>query len=177
MARPKMSRAISEVEKPAVQKTKRNIEYDLLTDEDKARIRAEAQAKIDERAKLAAEKAYYEAQVEELERSRYPEIFEETFDITLDLALYAQYISLNGKQFLHGVTYRNVPRSVYQVLKEQEQWTHRHEQSLKSGSDYNTFYRRERALSTIKNDPNAIQMSGRGGVTAGGQPVALRTHF
>jgi hypothetical protein len=176
MAKSRLNRPIVEVEKPVAPKTKRAIEYDLLTEEDKTRIRAEAQAKIDERAKLAAEKAYYEAQVEELERSRYPEIFEEKFDITLDLALYAQFVSLNGKRYYHGVKY-TVPRSTYQTLKEQEQWTQRHEASLKSGDDYNTFYRRERALNTVKNDPNAIQLSGRGGATAAGQPIALRTHF
>ena len=69
MAKSRLNRPIVEVEKPVAPKTKRAIEYDLLTEEDKTRIRAEAQAKIDERAKLAAEKAYYEAQVEELERS------------------------------------------------------------------------------------------------------------
>lgn len=161
---------------PVAPKPKRVIEYDLLTDEDKVRIRAEAQAKIDERAKLEAEKAYLESQVEELERSRYPETFEEKFDITIDLALYAQDISLNGKKYMHGATY-TVPRSTYQTLREQEQWTHRHEQSLKSGDDYNNYYRRERALNTVKADPNSIQLSGRGGATVGGQPVNLRTHF
>jgi len=176
MAKSKINRPIVEVEKPVVPAKKRAIEFDLLTEEDKIRIRGEAQAKIDERAKLAAERAYYEAQVEELERFRYPEIFEEKINITLDLALYAQYISLNGKQFHHGVSY-TVPRSTYQTLKEQEQWTHRHEESLRSGDDYNSVYRRERALNTVKNDPNSIQISGRGGVTAAGQPVQLRTHF
>jgi hypothetical protein len=176
MAKARMNRPISEAANPVAPKTKRAIEYDLLTEEDKIRIRGEARAKIDERAKLAAEKAYYEAQVEELERDRYPEIFEEKFDITLDLALFAPDIALNGKRYYHGVKY-TVPRSIYQVLKEQEQWTHRHAESLKSGDDYNTFYRRERALNTVKNDPNAIQLSGRGGATAAGQPVALRTHF
>src|SRR5271166_5646538 len=176
MAKARINRPITEVAKPVVQKAKRTIEYDLLTDEDKDRLRAEAKSKVDERAKLAAERAYYDGQVEELERSRYPEIFEEKIDIIVDLALYAQYISLNGKKFMHGVKY-TVPRSTYQVLKEQEQWTHRHEAALKSGDDYNTFYRRERAQTASKNDPNSIQVSERGGVTAAGQPVQLRAHF
>ena len=122
MARPRIPRQ-APASIPVVSKPKRVIEYDLLTEEDKTRLRAEAQAKIDERAKLAAEQAYLESQVEELERSRYPEIFEEKIDITIDLALCAQDISINGKKYMHGATY-TVPRSVYQTLKEQEQWTH-----------------------------------------------------
>ncbi len=178
-----MSRAISESEKPIPPKPKRNIDYDLLSDEDKERITREAEGKIAERARLEAEKAFYVQEVERLERNKYPEIFEEKFQITLDLALYARCsggvsgICLDGKTYLHGGSY-TVPRSVYLVLKEQEQATQRHEASLHEGDPYHTFYRRERALqSGVKNDPNSVQVSARGGIVAGGKPYITSTNF
>jgi hypothetical protein len=172
-----------EADKTVAPKPKRNVDYDLLTDEDKARLTKEAEDKIGERAKLEAERAFYAKEVERLERVKYPEIFEEKLDIRLDLALYARIannlsgISLDGKHYLHGGLY-TVPISVYRVLKEQEQATHRHEASLHEGDPYHTFYRRERALqANVKNDPASIQISSRGGVTAGGRPFSTTTSF
>lgn len=183
--RPVLNRPIED-DQPRVPRAtplKRNIDFDLLTDEDRERITKEAEAKIAERAKLEAEKAFYAKEVERLERDKYPEIFEEKCEITLNLADYAvcgtgaggggkgvSGIMLDGKVYLHGGHY-TVPRSVYMVLREQEQASHRHEESLHAGDPYHTFYRRERALQAgVKNDPNSIQISARDGITVSGRP-------
>lgn len=188
--KPILSRAIQESadKVPLPPKPKRNVDFALLSDDDKERLTAEAENKIAERARLEAEKAFYAKEVERLEQIKYPEIFEEKFDIVLDLALYARCgggtsgngfsgIMLDGKTYLHGGRY-TVPRSVYLVLKEQEQASHRHEASLHAGDPYQSFYRRERAQQgDLKNDPNSIQISARGGITAGGRPYTPTTNF
>lgn len=188
--KPILSRAIQDsADKPQTPpRPKRNVDFALLSDADKERLTKEAEEKIAERARLEAEKAFYAKEVERLEQVKYPEIFEEKCEIVLDLALYARCgggtagngfsgLMLDGKTYLHGGRY-TVPRSVYLVLKEQEQAGHRHEASLHAGDPYQTSYRRERAQQgELKNDPNSIQISPHGGITAGGRPYAPSTNF
>lgn len=95
----------------------------VLSEEDKAAIRAKAREKVREEVKDRATKALLEQFVEEERQLMIPG--EELCEIFLDLASHSQYIMLDGKQYLHHHWYQ-VKRAVFQVLSEQMNrgWAH-----------------------------------------------------
>lgn len=137
----------------------------LLSDEKKEELRAKARAKIEARDLLDAEEAYLKSQMDALDRERHPEAEVEMREIRVDLALYADRVTLDGRVFMVGELY-TVSKAVYDVLKECERMSYRHDREINNNSTDN-FYRRERGL-TLNWQTGAASRSDNG------QPVAVR---
>lgn len=123
-------------------------QYDeILTVEDVAEIHAEAKQAVRKdmrkkaRAQLLAEaKANIQREADlEMRRGR---ARGDMVDITINLAVYAASLKLDGQEFWHGVTYR-VGRDVAKVLQEQMQRSHEHQASI---SGQKKDYSRERNI-------------------------------
>lgn len=119
----------------------------LLTEEKKAELREAAQRKIMARDIADAEEQYLKEQMELADKAKHPEIFEEMREIRLDLALYADRVILDGRAYFADESY-TVTKRVYDVLKECEQASYRHDNEIKSGDTNDSFYRKQRAAST-----------------------------
>ena len=129
---------------PKAHEPKRAVDVDaLLTPEKKAEISAKAKMKVEARDILDAEEAFLKSEMERVERERHPEVFVEMREIRLDLALFADRVTLDGKVYYAGELY-TVPKPVYDVLKEFERNTYRHDEEIKSGNTNDAFYRKER---------------------------------
>ena len=123
----------------------REVDMSVLTPERIAEITAKAEAKHKARQLLDAEEAFLEKELARLEKIAHPETQHEMIDVRIDLALYADKIMLDGKQYFHGELY-TVPRPVYEVIMEVQQATRRHDAEIHgdTGADY---YRKTRAMS------------------------------
>ena len=119
------------------------VNFDLLTEDDKVRLLAEAEARVAKREKERAEDAYLELQELKIAKRTNPESFQEDRTITIDLALYADDVNIDGRRYEKGRTY-TVTKSVYDTLVEVAQRTFRHEHEIKSGDPYNSYYTRQR---------------------------------
>ena len=129
---------------PKAHETKRAVDIDgLLTDAEQAAIREKARVKILARDKLDAEEALLKREMDRLDREAHPEVFPEMREIRVDLALFADRIILDGKQYFAGETY-TVSKAVYDVIKEAERNTYRHDNEIRSGDSSDAFYRKER---------------------------------
>jgi hypothetical protein len=119
------------VDKPSVPKGPRKpparIDFDLLTAEDKLRIQEEVLAQARAEQKAAALEAYRKVALEEARREEGLE--EEMISFVLDLAEFADRLTIDGKIFFHGRHY-TVPRSVYQVLTDMAYKTHQHQHEI-----------------------------------------------
>jgi hypothetical protein len=129
---------------PKAHEPQRALDFDaLLTPEKQAEIRAKAKAKIAARDILDAEEAFLKAEMEKADKAAHPEAFVEMREIRIDLALFADRIVLDGKHYMAGELYV-VPKPVYDVMKEMERNTYRHDEEIKSGHSNDAFYRKER---------------------------------
>ena len=128
---------------PKAHEPKRVVDFDILSDVEKDAIRQKAVAKVQARNKLDAEEAFLKAEMERHERETHPEVFPEMREIRIDLALFADRIILDGKQYFAGELY-TVPKPVFDVIKELERNTYRHEEEIRSGNTNDAFYRKER---------------------------------
>lgn len=133
----------------------------LLSEEKKLELRETARRKVLARDIADAEEAYLKAQMSAVDKETHPEIFVEMREIRLNLALYADRVTLDGHAFYADELY-TVPKPVYDVLKECERMTARHDEEIRSGDTNDNFYRRSRAMS--------VNMR-TGAATVGGQPV------
>ena len=118
----------------------------FLSAEEMADITKRAKAKIAARDKLDAEEAHLNAELTRLDAEAHPEKAEEMREITIDLALYADRIILDGKVYFHGSRY-TVRRSVYDVMQEIMARTRRHDDEIHSGEPGDSYYRKSRAMS------------------------------
>jgi hypothetical protein len=118
-------------DKPTVTKGPRKppvrIDFELLTAEDKLRIQEEVLAQARDEQKAAALEAYRKVALEEARREEGLE--EEMISFVLDLAEFADRLTIDGKIFFHGRHY-TVPRSVYQVLTDMAFKTHQHQHEI-----------------------------------------------
>lgn len=128
---------------PKPHEPKRAVDFDVLTPEKKAELTAKAKAKVAARDMLDAEEAFLKAEMEKHERELHPEVFVEMREIRLDIALYANKVVLDGKVYFANELY-TVPKPVYDVLKEIECNSFRHEREIRSGNTDDAFYRKER---------------------------------
>lgn len=129
---------------PKPHEAKRELDFDaLLSPEEQAAIRVKAKAKIAARDKLDAEEALLKQAMDEQDKLAHPETFVEMREIRIELALFADRVILDGRHYYAGEVY-TVPKPVYDVLKEMERNTLRHEQEIKSGNTSDAFYRQER---------------------------------
>ena len=118
-------------DKPIVSKGPRKpaakIDFELLSAEDKLRIQEEVLAQARAERKLAAEAEYKRIALDEARREEGLE--EEMISFVLDLAEFADRVTIDGKIFFHGRSY-TVPRSVYQLLTEMAYRTHYHQHEI-----------------------------------------------
>ena len=140
---PKFSRAIRDPDRPEAPAKPEDVDLSLLSDAEKLELQRKAEARVLAREKDRAEEAYLAAEEDRIERTRRPQKFEEMRTITIDVALFAEGVRLDGKLYEYGRTY-TVTKSVYDTIMEQAQRTYRHEEEISSGNSYNSFYSRQR---------------------------------
>ena len=121
-------------------------DFNLLDEAAKTKLRAEAEEKFKQREIARAEDAFLKEELERLDREAHPEIVEEKRDIdTGELAVYADRHMIDGRTFWADHIYKNIPKSLYDVLMEQQCRTRRHQAEVQSGDNYTTTYSRIRA--------------------------------
>ncbi len=120
--------------------------HPILSNADVLAARAKAKARLDKERHAAAMKAVEEA---EAERLRVEEGLvtgdgakDELVEMTLDLAQHSQNITLNGRPYWHGFTYK-VPRHVADTLRDiqAQGWKH---QDVVDGKDLTQHYQANR---------------------------------
>jgi hypothetical protein len=124
----------------------------ILSPEDVAAVYAEADAKVKADAvKKAKAELLAKAEAELKREAHLAQLRAESttgdlVDVDIDLAPYAPWVRINGREFLHGVRYR-VRRDVACVLLEQIQRTWDHEKSTKGErSDRERFRQRNTVI-------------------------------
>jgi hypothetical protein len=111
--------------------------HPLLSEEEVAKIRAEARAKIKAEQLSAAKKALLEEEMAKLRAeaglTTGDEAKDEMVTITVDLAEHSDRLTLNSVPYWHGHTY-TVPRHVADTLREMmyRGWQHQNELDGKS---------------------------------------------
>ncbi|MDE1867927.1 MAG: hypothetical protein KGI08_09500, partial [Thaumarchaeota archaeon] len=139
--------------------SKREINFDILDEDTKNSIRRKAEEKYLEKEKVAAEDAFLEKELERLEREAHPEIAEEERDITIDLPLFADRITIDNNIYFNGRIY-TVKKSTYDVLMEIMQRAKRHEIEVTTGGDYYQYYMKERAKHSLSFKTGAATHNG-----------------
>ena len=99
--------------------------FDLLSPEQKTELTAKAKARVEARERDRAMEAFLSAEVDRIERELHPEAFEEEREITVDLAIYADRLIINGKHYMHGRTY-TVKKSLFDAMNDIIAHTHKH---------------------------------------------------
>lgn len=127
-------------------------DFSLLSDEAKEEITKEAKAKVEATAKDRAMEAYLAKEVERLERELVPDAHEEEKEITLDLAIYADRLIINGRHYMHGRTY-TVKQSLYNAMKDIQSQTWKH-------------------YAATHKDPNEAAMKAQQAIAKGGHSYA-----
>lgn len=110
---------------PRVEEREPAPNFDLLSDERKAKLTEDAKSKVEARERVRAEDAFLAAEIERIERELIPDAHEEMKEIVIDLALGNDQIVLDGKWYMYGRTY-TVKKSIYDSLREIIQRTHWH---------------------------------------------------
>jgi hypothetical protein len=102
------------------------IDPTLLSEADKAALRAKARERVDKERRDAAMDAFLGSEVELARRAHIPN--QEMKYITLDLAGHSLFIMLDGTVYFHGETYE-VPKMVYDTMAEivSRGWEHESE--------------------------------------------------
>lgn len=146
---------------PAHERT-RDIDLSILSEAKRKEITEKAKTKVAARLLMEAEDELLRQEMKRLEIEQHPEIEEERREIRIDLAAYADKVLLDGRAYFHGELY-DVTKSVYDVLRECESRTARHDEEI-HGNEQDTMYRRSRQYS----------MSFRTGATSsGGVPIRV----
>lgn len=99
---------------------------DELTAEDRVQIKARAREEVKKRRKDAATKRALDEAIREEERSYDP--LQQFEDVTIDLAPYAPFVSLDGIMYFHGLSY-SVPYNVARTIDDisARTWEHQNE--------------------------------------------------
>jgi len=100
---------------------------DLLTDKEIEDTRVRAAAKVREKLKKAAQDELL-ARLEQEELAKLDPA-EEMVDVLIDVAGFANRITINGVDYMHGEI-RTVPRRLALCMQEIMQNTHRHEKAI-----------------------------------------------
>lgn len=79
------------------------VDFTLLSQEEKDKLRKQARDRVIADQKKAAQEAYFAKMVEEELRALDPE--EEEVEFAIDLPLFAKHVMINGVQYLHGGVY------------------------------------------------------------------------
>lgn len=108
----------------------------LLSEDDVAAIRKEAQASILDEMKQDARDAYFAEELEKLRRKNIPA--EREVQVTITLAPYLPHLMIDHNQYFDGYTY-NVPTSQAAVMYEQMQRSWAHQDEIDGRSRFNTY--------------------------------------
>jgi hypothetical protein len=122
---PIFNRPVKDLEPPELVDLEHKPNFDLLDEVTKQELRAKAKARVEARERDRATEAFLAEEVERIERETHPEAYEEEKEITIDLAIYADRLIINGRHFMHGRTY-TVKKSLYDSLRDIMARTHRH---------------------------------------------------
>lgn len=124
---PTFNRPVKDFAPPSIDVREPAPNFDLISEEDKHALRAKAKARVEARERDRAMEAYLAAEEDRLERELHPEAHEELQDITLDgLADYADRIILDGKHYIWGRTYKDLPKSRCDVMRDIMYRTRKH---------------------------------------------------
>lgn len=110
----------------------------LLSDADKAALRAEAKKSILSEMEQDARDAYFASELAKLRRAEIPA--EQIVHVSLDLAPFLPNVMIDGTQFFHGYSY-DVPRSQALVLYEQMQRSWAHQDEIEGRNRFSAYRR------------------------------------
>jgi hypothetical protein len=131
----------------------------LLSKEDKASLRAEAQKSVLAEMEQEARDEYFRKELDKIRRSKTPAA--QYVHVMLDLAPFLPYVMIDGVQYFHGYGY-DVERHRALVLYEQMQRSWQHQDEIDGRSRFNPY---RRASNTVIGPRHAAQAtSGANGV-------------
>lgn len=125
------------------------IDPTLLSDAEKAELRAKARERVDRERKEASMDAFLAAEIDAARRAGLPQ--EEMKFIALDMAGHSDRIMLDGIIYFHGQTYE-VPKHTYDVLREVVARGWEHEDEI--GGANRDMYRRPRTTALTRGMEN-----------------------
>lgn len=123
---PTFNRPVKDFAPPSLDTKEPVPNFDLIPEEHKEALRLKAKARVEARERDRAETAFLDAEEDRLERELHPEVHEELQDITIDLAIYADRIVIDGKHYMHGRTYKGLPKSRCDVMRDIMARTYKH---------------------------------------------------
>lgn len=135
---------------------------DLLNEEERAALTAEARKSIVEEMAQDARDAFFASEMERLRAEQIPA--ETIVNVTMDLAPFVTNVMIDGVQFFHGFTYP-VPHCRRIVLLEQMQKSWQHQDEIDGRSRFNS-YRRPQNLSIGLHDMGTPTRGANGVVSA-----------
>lgn len=110
--------------------------FNLLTKEQKAALREEAEKSVLEEMTQEARDEYFRAEISRARRAKTPS--DQILEIFIDIAPFLPYIAIDGVQYFHGYTYP-VPRNRAAVLYEQMQRSWLHQDEIDGRSRFNPY--------------------------------------
>ena len=133
---------------------KKTVDTSILSDEQREKIRARAKAKVEKERMLEAEAKLLEQF--EAEERQVVGVDEQTEDVFIDLAPYADRIMLDGVIYFQGQT-KTVRTSVADVIREicEKTWEH---QSIVDGKPED-FYRKGRGQRVVPTANGGVGVS------------------
>jgi hypothetical protein len=122
---PIFNRPVKDLEPPPLNVVDPKPNFDLLSAEEKELIREKARVNVEAKEKDRAWEAFLAAEVERIEKEVHPETYEEEKEITIDMAIFADRLIINGRHFMHGRKY-TVKKSLYDSISDMMARGHRH---------------------------------------------------
>lgn len=112
------------------------VDLNLLTEEEKEALTAEARQMILKDMKQDARDKYFDREVAKLRREHIPS--DQFMRLTISSAEYVPYFMLDGDRYYNGYTY-DVPQRVAAVLMEQMQRSWQHQEEINGRSRSNAY--------------------------------------
>lgn len=145
MAKRGIASALSEIDK-------RLDEDDLLSADDRAQIKAKAREHVRKKRRDEAEAKLLAKEIRAEEISLNP--LEQYEDVTIDLAPYAPFISLDGVMYFHGITY-NLPYSKARTIDDVSARTWEHDNEVHGRRRRQDIMRKPRLVTISPSDAGA----------------------
>lgn len=114
------------------------VNLNVLTDEDRAALTAQAKSSIKDEMAQDAKTKFYELELARLRRAEVPADQIET--LTMDFAPFITFAMIDGIQYFHGYSYQ-VPHKLAVVLMEQMQRSWKHQDELDGRSRFQPYRR------------------------------------
>ncbi len=114
------------------------VDLNLLTDEDRKSLTAEARKHVLDGMRQDARDKYFQTELTKLRSEKLPS--EQYVRLSIESAQYVPFFMIDGVQFYNGYTY-DVTRKVAAVLMEQMQRSWQHQEEISGRSKYNPYRR------------------------------------